>query len=247
MVAVGKPPAPTWSDLAPWYDELVTAGSGPHETALGCTLDLVGPLDELRVLDVACGQGLASRALAAAGAGEVIGTDSSPAMIALAQGHGGPSTLRYVEDDAQRLARFQDASFDGANCQLGLMDIPDLEATLGAIHRVLRPGGWFTFVIGHPCFLAPHAETTAGPDGTLGRWTGDYLTERFWRSQNPEGVRRAGNHHRTLSTYLNALVNHGFRIERFEEPAATETLARRQPEYRHIPIFLAARVVKNPG
>jgi hypothetical protein len=25
---------------------------------------------------------------------------------------------------------------------------------------VLRPGGWFVALIGHPCFLAPHAATT---------------------------------------------------------------------------------------
>ena len=65
-------------------------------------------------------------------------------------------------------------------------------------------------MIGHPCFLAPGAETVTSSDGTLGRWVGDYLTERFWRSQNPNGVRRAGNHHRTVSTYLNALTDHRF-------------------------------------
>ncbi len=162
-------------------------------------------------------------------------------MLAIARGHGGPITLRYVEDDAQSLATFADASFDGVNCQLGLMDIPDLGATLDAVRRVLKAGGWFTFVIGHPCFLAPDAETVAGPDGALGRWVGDYLTERFWRSGNPRGVRRAGNHHRTVSTYLNALSEHGFRIERAEEPAASDLLASQQPEYRSVPIFLAIR------
>jgi SAM-dependent methyltransferase len=162
-------------------------------------------------------------------------------MLDLARGHGGPATLRYVEDNAEQLTRFDDGSFDGVNCQLGLMDVADLDAALGAVRRVLRPRGWFTLVIGHPCFLAPDAETITGSDGTVGRWVGDYLTERFWRSPNPQGVRRAGNHHRTVSTYLNGLTRHGFGIDHAEEPPASDLLATEQPEYQSLPIFLAIR------
>jgi len=93
------------------------------------------------VLDLACGQGVASRAIAEAGADKVVGVDSSPQMLANARRHGSPDTLRYVEDDAQQLRHFDDDTFDAVSCQLGLMDIPDLSATLAAVHRVLRPGG----------------------------------------------------------------------------------------------------------
>jgi len=191
---------PSWSDIAEWYDELLLAGSGPHETALACTLRLLGRLDGSAVLDLACGQGVASRAIAEAGADTVVGVDSSPQMLANARRHGSPDTLRYVEDDAQQLRHFDDETFDAVSCQLGLMDIPDLSATLVAVHRVLRPSGRFVFVIGHPCFLTPEAKTLIGEDGLAGRWIPDYFDERFWRSTNPQGVRRAGNHHRTLAT-----------------------------------------------
>jgi hypothetical protein len=68
-----------------------------------------------------------------------------------------------------------------------------------------------------------------------------YFEERFWRSSNPNGVRRAGNHHRTLSTYLNSLVRSGFMLELVEEPMASPLLAQQQPLYEEVPIFFAAR------
>jgi hypothetical protein len=106
---------------------------------------------------------------------------------------------------------------------------------------VLRPAGWFVFVIGHPCFLAPEAVTLEGPGGRPGRLISDYFGERFWRSQNPHGVRRAGNYHRTLATYLNSLLGAGFTIERVAEPAPAQLLADQQPEYVSLPIFWATR------
>ncbi len=235
--------APGWSDIAEWYDELILSGSGPHETAVACTLRLAGDLTGQDVLDVACGQGLAARALAQAGAGSVTGVDSSPRMLTLARVHERSRPLRvtYTEDDAQTLATLADGSFDGATCQLALMDIPDLGAAFAAVHRVLRPGGWFVFVIGHPCFLTPEATTAADADGRPARLVNRYFDEVFWRSANPQGVRRAGNHHRPVSTYVNGLIRAGFVIEAVDEPRPSPLLAERQPEYAQVPIFWATR------
>jgi ubiquinone/menaquinone biosynthesis C-methylase UbiE len=247
MVAGSQPPQ-SWSQIAGWYDERVSAGSGPHRTAVDCLLRLVPDLTEADVLDVACGQGLATRAIADAGARSVVGIDSSATMIELAGQHrvtGG--VMSYRVDDAERLDSCPDAAFDGVTCQLGLMDIPDLAAALAAIRRVLRPGGWFVFVIGHPCFLAPGAETTQGSDGQPGRLVSRYLDEGFWRSSNPDGIRgRAGNHHRTISTYLNALVAAGFSLAAVQEPMGDPLLLAEQPVYASVPIILGVRAYPSP-
>jgi ubiquinone/menaquinone biosynthesis C-methylase UbiE len=237
----------TWSDIAGWYDELIHAGSGPHENAVGCLLGLLPPsLAGQGVVDVACGQGLATRAVAAAGAARVVGVDSSREMVALARGHVTPPSVEYVVDDAQTLSSLEAGSFDGATCQLALMDIPDLDATLGALCRVLRPDGWFVFVIGHPCFLVPDAQPTEAADGTPALVVRGYFDERFWRSANPQGVRRAGNHHRTLSNYLNALARAGLAVEEVAEPVATGRLGAERPLYREVPMFFAARTRRTP-
>ena len=99
-------------------------------------------------------------------------------------------------------------------------------------------------MIGHPCFLAPDAVTVETSSARPGRLITDYLTERFWRSANPAGVRRAGTYHRTLSSYLNLLLACGFALEAVEEPAASDALAGQQPVYAGVPIFFAARAVR---
>jgi 2-polyprenyl-3-methyl-5-hydroxy-6-metoxy-1,4-benzoquinol methylase len=223
-------------------------GSGPHETAVECLRRLLPDVRRATVLDVACGQGIATRALANAGAGQVVGTDLSEAMIDIAQRHGGRTELgeiTYVVDDAHQLKTFEDSSFDGATCQLGLMDIPDLDAAAGAVHRVLRPDGCFVFVTGHPCFLVPDAVRTDAADGRPAVVVTGYFNERFWRSTNPNGVRRAGNHHRTLSSYLNALVRAGFVLDALDEPRPSQLLAAQQPLCEQVPIFLGARALRS--
>jgi SAM-dependent methyltransferase len=245
-MSVGPGLPATWSGIAGWYDELLRAGSGPHELAVATTLHLVPDLHDARVLDLACGQGLAARALAHAGAAAVTGVDLAPEMIETARSYeaSDPLGIRYLIDDAQTLATLAAASFDVVTCQLGLMDIPDLGAALASAARVLDPGGALVFVIGHPCFLAPHATTVQVPGERPARLIGDYLSERFWRSANPHGVRRAGTYHRTLSTYLNTLTATGFTLDLTHEPPAARRLAAEQPVYATLPIFFAARAIK---
>lgn len=244
MGEIRRAGAEPWPALARWYDSLIEAGSGPHETAVACLRSLLPGLAGARVLDVACGQGLATRALVDAGATSVIGVDSAAPMIELARQRTDPTApVSYVVDDATRLTRIADSAVDGVTCQLGLMDIVDVHATLVAIHRVLRRGGWFVAVIGHPCFLAPHAATSEF-EGRPARVINTYFDEGFWRSSNRDGIRgRAGNYHRTLSTYLNDFIHGGFVIEEVAEPAASPLLADQQPVYARMPIFLGVRAV----
>ena len=96
-------------------------------------------------------------------------------------------------------------------------------------------------MIGHPCFLVPDAASARTPAGRPGVTITGYFQERFWRSSNPNGVRRAGNHHRMLSTYLNALSGAGLTLETAEEPLPSPVLLGQQPLYGEVPIFFAGR------
>ena len=93
-----------------------------------------------RVLDVACGTGALTLALAerVGAAGSVHGLDANPDMLAVARRKKVP--VEWVQGRAEVLP-FADASFDSVLSQFGLMFFDDRAAALGEMKRVLRPGG----------------------------------------------------------------------------------------------------------
>ena len=239
----------TYDAIANWYDEYVRTEPLLYEVVIPATLRLVeetGSLDGAVICDLACGQGVVARELALRGA-YVTGIDISEGMLALARSqpvaarHG----ISWRLDDAQVGRTLADASFDGVACNMSLMDIPDLAAALRTVARILRPGGWFVCAITHPCVQAPHSAWVTRPDGTVARESGDYFAEGFWRPEGAPGVRgRVGAHHRTLSSYLNALVDAGLTLEHTEEPPATGALIAKAPGYRSLPPALLLRCRK---
>jgi len=89
-----------------------------------------------RVLDVAAGTAVSTKALAATGAWAVA-TDFSVGMLAAARTG---TTLPRVAGDAMRLP-FADESFDAVTISFGLRNVADPAAALREFARVVRPGG----------------------------------------------------------------------------------------------------------
>ena len=232
-------PAP-YDAIADWYDGYLRDRPLYRETLLPAVLDLVGDVQGQSICDLACGQGFITRALAQRG-GRLVGADISERLLALARRYEAeaPLGIRYLRDDAQTSAHLPDASFDGVTCIMALMPIPDIATTFQTVHRLLKPGGWFVFAITHPCFQTSRSRWTTWDDGAPAREVSAYFTEGFWQSDNPSGVRgRVGEHHRTLSTYLNTLLAAGLRIERLTEPQASGA---NEPGNREVPTLLLVR------
>ena len=235
-----------YDEIAGWYDEAVRSGPlAPfHEWVVPIVLDLAGEVRGRRVCDLACGQGIVSRRLADRGA-EVVGVDVSAGMLALARAYedDGPRGVTYLRGDAQTLGDVADKSFDGVVCNMALMDIPDLAATLRTVSRILRPGGWFVFSAVHPVLQTPGSPRWVVEDGEIvGLQLRDYFAEGFWRRGNPEGVRgRVGAYHRTLSTYVDGLARAGLSIECLLEPRASGRFAESSPIYKDVPVVLVVR------
>lgn len=95
-----------------------------------------------RVLDIGCGGGLLSEALAREGA-EVTAIDLAPELIKVARLHSLESgvTVDYRVQAAEDLAAEQPGSFDVVTCMEMLEHVPDPGAIIGACQRLLKPGG----------------------------------------------------------------------------------------------------------
>jgi len=95
-----------------------------------------------RVLDLGCGGGLLSEALARAGA-EVTAIDLASNVLEVARLHLFESGLRvdYREISAEALAQERPASFDAVTCMEMLEHVPDPGSVIDACARLLKPGG----------------------------------------------------------------------------------------------------------
>jgi len=142
--------ADSWETIADWYAQQLQSGSAMHDFARDILLEhLPGHLTDQHVLDLGCGEGLIARAVAARGA-SVRGIDPSPRMIQHAQQteRRRPSGAVFAIDDGCSLATVSTGSVDWVTAGLSLNNVPDLDAALTAVNRVLTPGGSLLWVGG---------------------------------------------------------------------------------------------------
>ena len=99
--------------------------------------DAAGVASGQRLLDVACGTGVAAREAARRGA-DVASLDRNPDMLAVARRLA--PEIAWREGLAEALP-FEDGSFDAVCCQFGLMFFDDRVKALAEMGRVLKPGG----------------------------------------------------------------------------------------------------------
>jgi 2-polyprenyl-6-hydroxyphenyl methylase/3-demethylubiquinone-9 3-methyltransferase len=99
-------------------------------------------LQDARILDVGCGGGILSEAMARSGA-RVLGIDLAQAVLDVAELHALESNLavEYRAVAAEELAAAQPDSFDLVTCMEMLEHVPDPAATLTALATLVKRGG----------------------------------------------------------------------------------------------------------
>lgn len=220
---------PTWDDHAQWWIDGFTAGVDAEYT------EQIIPMavDELsgfaRILDVGCGEGQISRAVAAGGA-RVVGIDPTQRNIDVARERGGGPDYELASADD---LPFGDRSFDAVVACLVFEHIDSLDAAIAEVSRVLVPGGRFAFFLNHPLLQTPGSgwidDHVLDPPEQYWR-IGAYLVETETLEEVEPGV-RIRFVHRPLSRYVNALATHGLVIEAMVEPSPPPGFLARAPEY----------------
>ncbi|WHZ10719.1 MAG: hypothetical protein OJF60_001158 [Burkholderiaceae bacterium] len=106
----------------------------------------VGSMNRSRILEVAAGTGVVTRALASLPDPQIsiVATDLNQAMLDEAVAAGTARPVRWRQADASALP-FDDGEFDLVVCQFGVMFFPDKAKAFSEARRVLAPGGVFIF------------------------------------------------------------------------------------------------------
>ncbi len=162
-----------------------TSAAMTSAETLGALIELVPEDDGAEWIDVACGPGVISRAMAGR-VGSVKGIDLTPAMVeegARRAGEEGIDNVGFAEGDVTALD-LPDGSFDGAITRLSLHHIPAPVRVVAEMARVVRPGGWVLV-----------SDIVADRDRDANAWREEIERLRdpsHWACHTPESLRAMG-------------------------------------------------------
>jgi SAM-dependent methyltransferase len=253
-----------WDRNAAVWTRLARAGYDTYRDCLNTPafFDILPDVTRLAGLDVGCGEGHNTRLLAKRGA-RVTAIDISRVFIQQAQELEGRERLgiNYHLASAVELP-FPESSFDFATAFMSLMDVPETDRVIAEVYRVLKPGGFLQFSISHPCSDTPHRRHARDENGlTYAFELGDYFRNmdgeivEWLFSAAPAHVRqglptfKVPRFTRTVSQWLNLLIETGFFLERIEEPCPDDETVRRCPNIQDaqvMPYFLLIRARAKP-
>ena len=264
------PPAPakaiapaaetSWEDGAGWYDRMIGDDGDDFYKRL------ILPAVERRlaakpgdhVLDVACGNGVFGRVLAARGV-KSTGVDASPALVKAAQGRAGSHERHLLGDVRELAAVLPKAQFDHATMIMCLQDLDPIDHVLSGAAALVRPGGRLVVVMTHPAFRIPRRSAWGWDEEKRQQFRriDTYITPikvpiRLHPGQESNHV-HTSSFHRPISTYLDALGAAGWGVIGSDELSSHRRGtrgARSAAEdliLREIPLFLVLAAVKLPA
>ena len=251
-----------WNANADAWTKLARAGYDLYRDYLNTPafFDMLPNVAGLAGLDIGCGEGHNTRLLAKRGA-KVTAIDIAENFIANARQAEArePVGIDYRVASAVDLP-FADATFDFATAFMSFMDIPETERVLAEAYRVLKPCGFLQFSISHPCFDTPHRRNLRDAQGlTYAIEVGDYfrnldgeVDEWLFGAAPPHAKQglakfKTPRFTRTISQWLNLLIDTGFRLERVAEPRPGDATVRACPDMQDAQVvayFLHIRVRK---
>jgi len=219
----------SWNALGDEWIELAQTGESRMVFIMPYMLELMGDVENKKILDLGCGEGGYSRELKKRNA-DVISIDCSEKIIqyALTQAEREGLTIQHFIRNSNDLYGIEDGSFDIVLCSMMLMDCEDFEGTLREAARVLKPCGKMFVSVLHPCFNGNH-EAGIGRQGTgIDREVivKNYFFPTEWEAPLYKGSIPVIWRHRTFEDYVKAFVKCGLTIEDVNEPRSTDQQAK---------------------
>jgi ubiquinone/menaquinone biosynthesis C-methylase UbiE len=223
---------------------------------------LLDPQPGHHILDIACGNGLTSRPLAALGA-QVTAFDFSVNLIEKAKTRSAnyQSLITYHVVDAtneQQLLALGQQSYDSALSNMALFDMADIETLFRTLPKLLKPNGTFVFSLTHPAFnhaSSMHVMEEMDDEGEI-KTVYSVKISRYMTPYHAKGLALLSQpkpqmyFERPLQYYLNLGFQNGFVLDGFEERAFPPGHPQTSPlgwggKFSEIPPVLIARFRKN--
>jgi len=181
------------------------------------------------VLDIGCGFGWHCVYAAEHGASYVLGTDISEKMLAVARDKTLFSSVEYRCIAMEDLS-FPPDTFDIVISSLAFHYTQNFGEVCRLIHNCLTANGDFILSVEHPVFTANGTQEWIFDDtGKRDHWPID----NYFREGRRDAIflgEHVTKYHRTLTTYLNTLLQTGFAITGIVEPQPPEHLLNTVPE-----------------
>lgn len=175
------------------------------------------------VLDLGCGYGWHCKYAVEQGADHVLGIDLSHKMLETAKQKNSASNITYrcaaIED-----LNFSPETFDIILSSLAFHYIKDFETIIQNISNWLKQGGEFVFSVEHPIF------TAYGTQDWYYDNNGNILhfpVDNYYYEGKREAIflgEKVIKYHRTLTTYLNSLLQMNFELQHIIEPQPPEEM-----------------------
>ena len=219
-----------WDNASKAWVDFVRGGKDYTRDGLNnpATFDLIGNVEGLVVLDLACGEGYNTRILARKGA-RVTGVDFSEGLIEYARVEEENEKLgiHYHILDAARLKGLADNSFDLVICFMSLQDIENYRKAISEVYRVLKLNGRFVFSIPHPCFEKIRINGKKIDAESMYFEKAKYTIE--WNMDRLSIPFKTITFHRTLTDYFEALNRNNLYVSRLVEPRLTKKAYQKYP------------------
>lgn len=195
------------------------SGAGEWETLEKALPDFQGK----KVLDLGCGYGWHCIYAAEHGAELAVGTDISQKMIKTAREKSGDLPIEYRVSPMEDL-EFEADSFDVVLSSLAFHYIESFEDMAEKVNRWLKTGGEFIFSAEHPVFTAYGSQDWYyDENGTILH----FPVDNYFYEGKRDAVflgEKVTKYHKTLTTYLNGLLENGFMITHVIEPKPSEKM-----------------------
>lgn len=209
---------------------------------------LLPDLRDKKVLDLGCGFGWHCRYAREQQARSVVGIDLSESMLARAKNSTHDSAIEYRRGGIEDID-FSSDEFEVVLSSLALHYVKDFDVVCRKVQHCLAVGGAFVFSVEHPVYTAHSAQDWCyGSQGERLHWILDHYQDEDARHTKFLGE-DVVKYHRTVATYINTLIQSGFKIKEVQESKASiEMIEKDQSicDENRRPMFLLMSAVAEP-